>query len=310
MRHGRGSGSTPPPDARIAELARAQHGLVAFRQLRSLGLGRDAIAYRAKTGRLHRIHPGVYAVGHRILALKGQYMAAALAAGDGAAISHRSAAQLHGLLAATTARIDVSSPRRLKPTRAIRPHQTRTLAPRDVTTVDGIPVTTVARTLLDLVAVAPQRHVERAIDQAEILRTFDLAALDDVVSRANGRATKRLERALQAHRDGPAMTRSELEEAFLALVAEARLPRPRINARVCGYEVDAYWPDRGVVVELDSYRYHHTRRAFESDRRRDIALQAAGIRTARITDRRINREPRAVVTDLRRLVDSGPPLSS
>jgi very-short-patch-repair endonuclease len=117
--------------------------------------------------------------------------------------------------------------------------------------------------VLDLAAIAPQRYVERA-----------------------------------------------LEEAFLALVDEAGLPRPRTNTQVCGFEVDAYWPEQAVVVELDSYRYHRTRRAFESDRRRDIALQAAGIRTARFTDRRINDEPNHVARDLGRLVDSGRSLSS
>jgi predicted transcriptional regulator of viral defense system len=128
-------------------------------------------------------------------------MAATLAAGEAAAISHRSAAHLHGLLSTTATRIDVSSPRRLTPTRTLRPHQTRTLAPIDVVTVDGIPVTSVARTLLDLATVAPQRHIERALDQAEILRVFDLLALEDVLSRANGRATRRLEAALARHRE-------------------------------------------------------------------------------------------------------------
>jgi predicted transcriptional regulator of viral defense system len=305
MRHGRGSDSTPPPDARIAALARRQHGVVSFRQLRAIGLGEDAIAYRAKTGRLHRIHRGVYAPGHAILSLKAQFMAAALAAGDGAAISHAAAAHLLGLLSFNATRIDVSSSRRLQPTATLRPHQTRTLGPQDVTTVDGIPTTTVARTLLDLAATAPQRHIERALDQAEILRVFDARAIDEQLARANGRATKRLAAALHRHRDGPTLTRSELEEAFLALIDRAGLPRPRTNTRVCGVEVDAYWPEHRLVVEVDSYRYHRSRRSFESDRRRDIALQAAGIRAARITDRRIATEPQRVAGDLQRLVDSG-----
>jgi predicted transcriptional regulator of viral defense system len=311
MRHGRGSNSTPPVDARVAALAGRQHGVVAFRQLRSIGLGRDAIAYRVNTGRLHCIHRGVYAVGHPLVSLKGQFMAATLACGDGAAISHRPAAHLHGLLTFNGTRIDVSSPRRVKPRRALETHQTRTLAPHDLTTVERIPVTSVARTLLDLAAVAPQRHVERALDQAEILRVFDLMAIDDVLARANGRSTKRLEAALQKHRDdGPTFTRSELEEAFLKIIDDAGLPRPAMNTQVCGFEVDAYWREHGLVVEIDSYRYHRTRRAFEADRRRDIALQAAGLRIARFSDRRIDGEPQAVAKDLERLVDSGPPLSS
>jgi predicted transcriptional regulator of viral defense system len=303
----RAQGSTPPLDARIAALAGRQHGVVSARQLNALGVERGALAHRLKTGRLHRIHRGTYAVGHPILSLKGQFMAVALAAGVGAAISHAAAAYLHGLLAFIATRIDVSSPRRLKATTRIRSHQTRTMQARDVTTVEGIPVTTVARTLLDLSATAPQRHLERALDQAEILRVLDLRALDEQIARANGRATKRLIAALDRHRDGRTLTRSQLEEAFLAIIDDAGLPRPRINTQVCGFEVDAYWPERRLVVEVDSYRYHRSRRSFESDRRRDIAIQAAGIRAARITDRRIQHEPKAVTEDLRRLVDSVPP---
>jgi predicted transcriptional regulator of viral defense system len=310
MHDSHASSSTPPVDARIAGLAQRQHGVVSALQLRALGIQRGSIAHRLQTGRLHRIHAAVYAVGHPLLSLKGQFMAATLAAGAGAAISHRSAAHLHGLLATTATKIHVSSPRRVERSRTLKPHQTRTLAPQDLTTVDDIPVTSVARTLLDLATVAPQRDVERALDQAEILRLFDLNAVDDVLARANGRDTKRLEAALRSQRDGPTLTRSELEEAFIALVDDAGLPRPQMNTAVCGFEVDAYWREHGVVVEIDSYRYHRTRRAFEADRRRDIALQAAGIRTARVTDRRINADPQEVAQDLVRLVDSGAPLSS
>jgi very-short-patch-repair endonuclease len=221
-------------------------------------IGRGSIAHRVESGRLHRIHPGVYAVGHSLLSLNGKYMAATLAAGEGAVLGHRSAADLHGLLA----------------------------------------------------DVAQQRHVERALHQAEILRAFDLAALEDAVARANGRRTKVLRAALEQHRHAPAFTPSELEEAFLALVDAAGLPRPRTNTHVCGHAVDAYWPDLGLVVELDSFKYHRTRARFESDRRRDIALQAAGLRTVRFTDRRIAHEPEAIAHDLRRLVDSRPSRSS
>jgi predicted transcriptional regulator of viral defense system len=304
MHDSRAQTSTPAKDAHIAALAGRQHGVVSARQLNELGVKRGAIAHRLATGRLHRIHPAVYAVGHSILSLKAQFMAAALAAGAGAAISHAAAAYLHGLLAFYATRIDVTSPRRLASSPTIRPHRTRTLQPRDITTVDGIPVTTVARTLLDLAATAPQRHLERALDQAEILRTFDLAQLEDVLARANGRATKRLHAALAAHRQGPTLTRSELEDAFLEITRAAGLPRPAMNTEVKGIEVDAYWPDHRLVVEIDSYRYHRSRRSFENDRRRDIELQAAGIRTARVTDLRIEHEPAGVAADLHRLVDS------
>jgi predicted transcriptional regulator of viral defense system/very-short-patch-repair endonuclease len=311
MHDSRASDSTPPNDARIAALARSQHGVLSRAQLSALGVGRGEIAYRIKLGRLHRVHPAVYAVGHPILSLKAKFMAATLAVGDGAVLSHRSAAELHGLLKSATATIDVSARRRCPVRPAITTHQTRTLKPQDMITVDGIAITTVARTLLDLADVAPQRRVERALDQAEILRVFDLAALDDTLARANGRRGAALLRAaVEQHRRGPTLTRSELEEAFLVLVDEAEFDRPIMNTMVCGFEVDAYWPHHGLVVELDSFRYHRTRRIFESDRARDIALQTAGLRTARFTDRRINDEPAVVQRDLRALVDSGRPRSS
>jgi predicted transcriptional regulator of viral defense system len=310
MREIRGSDSTPPVDTLVAALARRQHGVVERKQLRAIGLGADAIAYRAKTGRLHRIHPGVYAVGHAILSLSGLFTAATLACGDGAVLSHSSAAELHGLLKSGGARVEVSCPRRCRPSRSLTVHRTRTLGPPDVTEVDWIPVTSVARTLLDLADVAPQRHVERALQQADVLRVFDLAALEDVLSRATGRRTKIVRAALEQQRQRPAPTRSELEEAFLALVDEAGIERPRMNTHVCGYEVDAHWPDHRLAVELDSFKYHRTRRAFESDRRRDIALQAAGLRTARFTDARIEHEPQSVLEDLQVLVDSTPSRSS
>ena len=311
MHVSRAPDSTPPVDLRIALLAGRQHGVVSRAQLAALGLGRGSIAHRVKTGRLHRVHPCVYAVGHSVLTLHGRFMAATLACGEGTLLSHRSAAELHGLLASRAARIDVSAPGRRVPSRALTVHTTRTLAARDVTTVERIPLTSVARTLLDLADVVAPRNVERALQQAEILRAFDLSALDDILARANGRrGTGILRRALELHRGGTTATRSGLEEAFLALVDGAGLPRPRINARILGYEVDAHWPRHGVVVELDSFKFHRTRRAFEADRRRDIVLQAAGMRIARFTDRRIEQEPEAVMKDLHGLVDSGASRSS
>ncbi len=283
MHDSRAPGSPPPVDALIAALARRQHGVVSRPQLTALGLGRGSIAHRAKTGRLHRVHPGVYAVGHPILSLNGRFMAATLACGESAVLSHRSAAELHGLLKSAAERIAVSGPRRCRPSASIESHRTRTLEPHDVTEVERIPVTSVARTLLDLADVGPQRQVERALQQADVLRVFDLAALDDVLSRGTGRRTTVLRAALAQQRRRPAVTRSELEEAFLALVDQAGLERPRMNTHVCGYEVDAHWPGHALAVEIDSFKYCHAR---------------------------IEHEPRSVLEDLRQLVDSTPPRSS
>jgi very-short-patch-repair endonuclease len=279
---------------------------------RALGLGRGAIRHRIGSGRLHRVLPRVYAVGHEILTVEGRFMAATLYCGAGAALSHRSAAHHWGLLASAAATVDISCPRQRRSTGTVRVHEMGSLRPADLTTHEAIPVTTVARTLLDLAEVAPPRHVERALDQAEVLRRFDLRAVDEVLARAHGRrGAPVLRAALDEHGRGPSLTRSELEEAFLALVRASDLPRPRLNARVAGFEVDAYWPAQRLAVELDGAAYHHTPRAFEGDRRRDIALLKAGVRTARVTRRRLGRDPQEVVADLRALlVDSSPAHSS
>jgi predicted transcriptional regulator of viral defense system len=306
------SDHTPPADAAIAALTKGQHGVVARDQLRTLGLGKAAIEHRVRAGRLHRLHPGVYAVGHVLLSSFGRFVAAVFACGPGAVLSHWSAAHLHRLLASARTRVDVLSPRDRRPKRGIAHHRTRSLPPGDVTVIEGIPVTTVARTLLDLAGVARPRQLERALDQAEVLGTFDLAAIEAILARANGhRGAARLRAALALQQRSSTLTRSGLEEAFLTLVDAAALPRPRLNVRLCGFTVDAYWPESGLVAEIDSFRYHRRRRSFEADRRRDIALQTAGLRVVRVTDTRIEFEPEGVVEDLVRLaVDSATTRSS
>jgi very-short-patch-repair endonuclease len=291
---------TPPVDAAIAALAARQHGVVALGQLAGLGLDRNAVAYRVRVGRLHRLHPGVFAVGHAVVTRRGRFMAAVLSCGDRALLSHRSAAVHWGLLSDTGARAEVSTPRQRRSRPGVRVHVTRTLVRRDAAIHDGIPITSVARTLLDLADVAPPRHVERALHQADVLRLFDLRALDAVLARANGRRGAAVLRAALA--EPPVFTRSEFEEAFLALVRAAGLPAPRMNAFAEGFEVDAYWPDHKLAVELDSRRYHFTRKRFETDRERDIVLLRAGVRTARVTDTRLSRAPQGVAGDLRALL--------
>jgi very-short-patch-repair endonuclease len=301
------SGSSPV-DGALAALARAQHAVVARRQLAALGIGDNAIAYRLRVGRLHRIHRAVFAVGHPLLTQPGRYMAAVLACGPDAVLSHRAAARHWGLLGGGSGFVDVSCPDRRRPARPIRAHRTR-LDAADSTVRDGIPVTSVPRTVLDLADVAPPRLVERALHQAEVLRLFDLRAIHDVLARAHGRHGTVILRAALA--EPPVFTRSEFEEAFLALTRAAGLPPPRMNTFVEGFEVDAYWPQHKLAVELDSRRFHLTRKRFESDRERDIALLKAGIRTARITDTRLRDTPQQVARDLDALlVDSARPRSS
>jgi very-short-patch-repair endonuclease len=285
--------SESPRDRRIAELAARQHGLVAHWQLLALGVGLRAIKRRLATGRLHRIHLGTYAVGHPLLTPHGRQLAAVLACGPDAVLSHRDAGALWELRPSTRNAVDVTAPGRTRRSRpGITVHRVRGLDPRDTTRRDGIPVTTVARTLLDLAEVLRPRELERAFEEAERLRLLDVNALEKLCRRSPGRHGLRPLTALLAEHRGPApLTRSELESRFLDLCRDAGLPVPRVNVVIAGLEVDAVWPDQRLVVELDGHAFHQTRAAFERDRLRDTTLQLAGHRVVRVTWRRLTNDP-------------------
>lgn len=291
-------------DRAIAELAGRQHGVVARRQLLALGLTKQSVDWRLATLRLHGVHYGVYAVGHRLLTPHGRWLAAVLAAGPGAVLSHRSAAALWQLRPATGSRVDVTvgvCGRRSRPQIAV--HATRNLLHRDRAEQARIPVTSVARTLLDLAEVLSGPQLARAVEEAERLQLMDLHAIEDVCRRGTGRRGLSALGALLNDYRGPApATRSELERAFLDLCHVHGLPRPLVNQFVAGFEVDAFWPRQRLVVELDGYAFHRTRGAFERDRARDAALQLAGCRVLRFTHRRLEREPAEVAATLRRML--------
>jgi very-short-patch-repair endonuclease len=274
-------------DARIAALAARQHGVVARRQLRALGLGEDAIDRRIARGGLHPRHRGVYAVGHTLTTRAGVWMAAVLAVGPDAVLSHRSAAALWSLRQST--RVEVISPRK----RRIPGVLTRRilLPPDEITVRDGVPVTTPARTLFDLASVVTQRQLEHALNEAEIRRLTSPLPLDALIARhALRKGTIALRRALEKQRQiGETVIRSDFETAFLDFTAQHGLPRPTTNQPLGPYEPDAFWPDQRLIVELDSYDIHTTRQAFEQDRTRDRALTTAGYRTIRITWRQLTR---------------------
>jgi very-short-patch-repair endonuclease len=234
-------------------------------------------------------------------------MAAVLASGPSALLSHRSAAALWDLLPTSKTLVDVTAVRSDTAGRTgIAIHRVKQLHPHDCALRDGIPVTSIARTLLDLATVALPRQLERAVEQAELLGRFDLGAVDALIARSPGRPGLALLReVLKAYRE-PALTRSELERRFLELCRRAKLPPPAINSFIAGFEVDAAWPSRRMVVELDGHEFHRTRAAFERDRARDAALQVAGYRVLRITYRRLQREPEAVIVQLRALLASMP----
>jgi hypothetical protein len=283
-------GNTPLERA-VAELAEGQWGVVSLAQLRGLGLGERAVQQRAQVGRVRRVHRGVYAVGHAPLRREGRWLAAVLACGEGAVLSHVSAAAHWGLLQIDATLIEVTTPVSRRGTAGVRRHRSRSLIARDTTNHQGIPVTTVPRTLLDLAASIPAHRLERALAQAERLQLYDHRAIEDLIARSNGHRGRTL--LTQATAVEPKFTRSELEAWFLALVREIELPEPLVNETLSApdhprLEVDFCWPSQRLIVELDGWDTHHTRAAFEQDRRRDAALQSAGWRVLRFT-RRENR---------------------
>ena len=283
-------------DRLIAALAERQHGVVAVWQLLELGLGRGAIQYRVSIGRLHLVHRGVYAVGHRKLTRHGHWMAAVLGYGPDAVLSHRSAAALWGI-GQSSYKIDVTTRHSKRSRKTIRAHASK-LDPEDRTVHDGIPVTSVARTIFDLAARLPVDPLTRLIEESDRRELFDLRALERAVAR-RPRATGviRLNKVLATYR-GPADTRSKLERDFRALIARAGLPEPQFNVLVAGLTVDVWWQQWKLVVELDSRRYHMVLSAFETDRVRDATLQKAGIRVLRVTDQRFDNDPEGVLADI------------
>jgi very-short-patch-repair endonuclease len=293
-----------PIDHAIAAAAEEQHGVIAHRQLLRLGLGPSAIQSRLRLGRLHRLHVGVYAVGHRRVSLHGRWSAAVLACGPKALLSHRSAAELWGIVRSSDSRIDVTALGRTRSGHdGVVLHLPRSLDPEDIAAKNGIAVTSLARTLLDLAAVFSFRRLERALEEAERLDLFDLSALDRLIEHSRGRrGVRALRAALDCYRV-PVFTRSELERRFLALCRDAMLTTPATNLFLAGFEVDMAWPEHGLVVELDGHRFHGTRAAFERDRVRDAELQVAGYRVLRVTHRRLLTQPHEVAAAVRSLLD-------
>jgi len=290
--------SAPPfLDARLAALARRQYGVVTRSQLLALGLGGTGVRERLRTGRLHVLHRGVYAVGHTVLRSKAYWLAAVLAGGDGAVLSHTSAAAHWNLRQSAAALIDVTVPSRAgrRRRRGIRVHRSRRLPAKEVTVHEGIPITTVARTLLDLADALPTHALKRAIDEAERQRLFDLTSL---LAAVQGNPGRRGAKVIQLAQEPPELTDSEFAEAFLALVERHGLPRPHVGVWLDGHRADFLWPEERVIVGTDGFGAHGTRRAFEHDRRRDRRLAASGFQTVRVTKRAVRYEEEAIVADL------------
>jgi very-short-patch-repair endonuclease len=299
----------------IAEIAARQHGVISAAELYSVGLSEDQVRARVRGGWLHRVHRGVYAVGHRNLNLEGWWMAATLACGQDAVLSHESAAALWEIRRSQRDQrlageggghpIEVSIPSGSgRISRAgLVVHRVAALLPSERTIHRGIRATTPERTILDLASRLARRQLERAIDEAERLRLCGGCELEAIVATHAGRAgTAALRRVLESHRAGSTVTRSELEERFLALCRKHRLPQPEVNVPLLDYVVDFLWPEARLVVEVDGHASHGTHRAFQGDRDRDGRLAVAGYLVLRFTWWDVTRRPAVVADRLRRLL--------
>jgi len=291
-----------PRARRIAAIAAAQRGRVARDQLFAAGIGRSAIGRLLARGAIFREHPGVYAVGHLASVELGDETGALLAIANRAGLSHYSAAMLWNLLPASAG--DglihvVAFGQSRKALAGVRVHGSRTVSPADIQIHRGLPVTSPAWTLLDLAELLAQRELELAFDRALVSRIMRTQEVTDVLERADGRAGRRPLRRLLDRERGPTVTRSQAEERFLALIRGAHLPEPQVNARIHGYEVDFLWPRR-LIVEIDGFRFHSTRRAFEHDHRKDAVLRGAGLPVLRFTWDQLDRAPLQVIAAVAR----------
>jgi len=290
-------------------LATRQHGVVALFQLRDLGFGDEAVKTRLAGGFLHHLHEEIYAVGHTRLSRRAMWWAAALAYGPGTVLSHRTAAVLWGIQRPRRGPIDVTAVcgrQGIERRKGIWVHRCK-FGAEDVTTRDGFPVTTVARTLFDLAEVAPYETLKGAAEEADRLKLLRLRELEEVCERGRGRRALRPMRRLLVDLHAPDEGRSPLEIRFAVFVREHRLPVPIQNADILGHEVDALWPEEKLIAELDSWEHHAHRAAFERDRARDPKLLIAGYRTIRVTHHRLDREAEQLAAEIRDLLSTPPP---
>jgi predicted transcriptional regulator of viral defense system len=290
----------------LARLATRQHGIVARFQLRKLGFGEEAIKTRLAYGWFQHVHEEVYAVGHKRLGQKSWWWAAVLAYGPGTLLSHHTAAVLWGIQRQRRGLIHVTAGggrQGIERRKGIWVHRCK-LAAEDRAMRDGIPVTTVARTLFDFAEIASFDALKGAAEEADRQKLLRLRELEQVCEHGRGRRALRPVRRLIEELRAPDEGRSPLEIRFPAFIREHRLPPPVQNVDVLGHEVDALWPSAKLIVELDSWEYHSHRAAFERDRARDPKLLIAGYRTIRVTHRRLDREPAKLAAEIRQLLET------
>jgi Transcriptional regulator, AbiEi antitoxin len=285
--------------APLADLAEIQYGVVTYRQLRGLGLSNGHIHRASKASRLRRIHRGVYAVGHKGLSRHGIALAAVLGCGDGAVLSHRSAAWLWGFLPLFPSEAEVTVPSQGHRRRKIRVYRTAGMPERDCSLLERIPVTSAARTLFDLAGAVSTRDRARALDRAKRTGRLDLAELDAILARRSRTPEAQLLRdALTLYRK-PIYDRARSELLLLQALEDEGMPLPVFNCWVEKWEIDAYWVAERFAVEVDGWETHGSRQAFEDDRLRQEEMKLAGIDCIRVSARRIETEPEQVAQNLR-----------
>jgi very-short-patch-repair endonuclease len=287
-------------ESELLDLAGRQHAVVTRRQLMDAGLSPATINRWLRTGRLRKLHRGVYLLGPLTTPLT-RVIAAVLACGPEAWGSHETAAGVLVLLPLPLPPVPVDVAMDVRFDRGhmsgIRPHRIAGLRPEDTTVVHGVPVTSVARTILDLAGVVRPRRLEQALAQAERRHRLHRDELRSMLDRCPGVRGSRTLRAL-LESSGAALTRSEAEERFLDLVRKGRLPQPATNVRVGGVEVDFFWPAERLAVEVDGFAFHGSRTAFEADRQRDLRLATRGVRVLRVTWNRLVHDREALLVEL------------
>jgi very-short-patch-repair endonuclease len=283
----------------LGRLGTSAHGLVRHAELLRADVTVAEIKWRVRTGGLLREYPGVYRIGHRAPSLEARYLAAVLACGERALLCGRAAGYLFGALKGLAPPPEVMAPTE-KRVKGIKTRRSRRMDPRDATTFRRIPVTTLPRTLVDLAAVLDLDELARACHEAEVRHGTTPAQIETVLERRpNSPGTAKLRAVLRG--DVP-VTLSRLEKRFLALLREAGLPRPRTNRPAGGRYVDCRWPSLRLTVELDSYRYHHSRHAWEQDRRREREARARGDEFRRYTWADVYEQPKQMLAELRALL--------
>lgn len=290
----------------VRALAEAQHGVVARRQLLSMGVDAERVRRWREGGRLVDLRRGVYALGHGRLTQEGRWMGAVLACGPEAVLSHRSAAALWELRPPGGSAIDVTVPAGgTRRAADVRTHRTQVALPGFATIHRGIPVATVAWTLLGFASLVRPHVLRRALEEADRLELLDVGAIDRAIAASPRRPGTQALRAVLIDMGsyGMTSTRSDVEAMVLQLCLDHALPRPAVNRYDNGVEVDFRWPRERLIVEVDGWAYHRGRTAFVADRARDRRALAAGWRVARFAAAEVLRAPGDVVAELARLLD-------